>query len=162
VWEGLLDGTIDMMSSDHAPHTREEKEVGWTKMWSAHTGTPGIQYQYPLLLDLVNKGKLSLERAIEIVCSRPAEVFGLAQTKGVIAPGADADLVVADMDAPWTITNASVLSRCGWTPYDGRECSASIERTILRGQEIYVDGNVIGQPGQGRMAVAEEPVAASA
>ena len=82
VWEGLLDGTIDMMSSDHAPHTREEKEVGWTKMWSSHTGTPGIQYQLPLLLDLVNDGKLTLERAIEAVCSRPAEVFGLGQTQG--------------------------------------------------------------------------------
>ena len=82
VWEGLLDGTIDMMSSDHAPHTREEKEVGWTKMWSAHTGTPGIQYQLPLLLDLVNKGKLTLERAIEAVCSRPAEVFGLGADEG--------------------------------------------------------------------------------
>jgi len=162
VWEGLLDGTIDMMSSDHAPHTREEKEVGWTKMWSSHTGTPGVQYQLPLLLDLVNQGKLTLERAIEAVCSRPAEVFGLGQTKGVITPGADADLVVVDLDSPWTITNDSVLSRCGWTPYDGRECSASIERTLLRGQDIYVDGKVTGRPGQGRMARAEAPVAATA
>jgi dihydroorotase-like cyclic amidohydrolase len=80
----------------------------------------------------------------------------------VIATGADADLVVVDLNSPWTITNDSVLSRCGWTPYDGRQCSVSIERTILRGQDIYVDGNVIGQPGQGRMAVAEEPVAATA
>jgi dihydroorotase len=150
------------MSSDHAPHTREEKEVGWTQMWSAHTGTPGIQYQLPLLLDLVNQGKLPLDRAIEVVCSRPAEVFGLKQTKGVIAPGADADLVVADLDGAWTITNDSVLSRCGWTPYDGRECSVSIERTLLRGQEIYADGKVTGAPGQGRMARAEETVAATA
>jgi dihydroorotase-like cyclic amidohydrolase len=150
------------MSSDHAPHTREEKEVGWTKRWSAHTGTPGVQYQLPLLLDLVNKGKLTLERALEAVCSRPAEVFGLKQTKGVIAPGADADLVVVDLDSPWTITNDSVLSRCGWTPYDGRECSVAIERTILRGREIYVDGKVVGQPGYGRQAVAETPVAATA
>jgi dihydroorotase len=162
VWEGLLDGTIDMMSSDHAPHTREEKEVGWTKMWSAHTGTPGIQYQLPLLLDLVNQGKITLERAIESVCSRPAEVFGLGQTKGVITPGADADLVVVDLDSPWTITNDSVLSRCGWTPYDGRACSVSIERTLLRGQDIYVDGKVTGQPGQGHMARAAETVAATA
>jgi dihydroorotase (multifunctional complex type) len=162
VWEGLLDGTIDMLSSDHAPHTREEKEVGWTKMWSAHTGTPGVQYQLPLLLELVNKGKLTLERALEVVCSRPAEVFGLKQTKGVIATGADADLVVVDLDSPWTITNDSVLSRCGWTPYDGRECSVAIERTILRGREIYVDGKVVGQPGCGRQAVAETPVAATA
>jgi dihydroorotase-like cyclic amidohydrolase len=151
-----------MMSSDHAPHTREEKEVGWTKMWSAHTGTPGVQYQLPLLLELVNQGKISLERAIEIVCSRPAEVFGLKQTKGVIAPGADADLVVVDMDSPWTITNDSVLSRCGWTPYDGRACQVSIDRTILRGHDIYVDGKVTGQPGHGRQAITETAVATTA
>jgi dihydroorotase len=162
VWEGLLDGTIDMMSSDHAPHTREEKEVGWTQMWSAHTGTPGVQYQLPMLLDVVNQGKISLERAIEAVCSRPAEVFGLKQTKGVIVPGADADLVVVDMDSPWTITNDSVLSRCGWTPYDGRECSVNIDRTLLRGEDVYADGKVVGQPGYGRHAVAENPVAAKA
>jgi dihydroorotase-like cyclic amidohydrolase len=154
VWEGLLDGTIDMLSSDHGPHTREEKEVGWDKMWSAHTGTPGIQYQLPLLLDEVLDGKLSLKRAVELVAGRPAEVFGLAGTKGVIAPGADADLAIVDLDAPWTITNDGVLSRCGWTPYDGRACRVSVERTLLRGDEIYADGTVTGAPGQGRMAVA--------
>jgi dihydroorotase len=154
VWEGLLDGTIDMLSSDHGPHTREEKDVGWEQMWSAHTGTPGIQYQLPLLLDAVHEGKLSLERAVELTCSRPAEVFGLKATKGSIAPGADADLAIVDLDAPWTITNDGVLSRCGWTPYDGRDCRVSVERTLLRGNEIYADGTVTGAPGQGRMAVA--------
>jgi dihydroorotase len=154
IWEGLLDGTIDMLSSDHAPHTREEKEIGWEKMWSAHTGTPGIQYQLPLLLDDALAGKLSPERAVELTASRPAEVFGLGQRKGVIAPGRDADLAIVDLDAPWTISNDGVLSRCGWTPYDGRECKVRVERTLLRGNEIYVDGTVTGEPGQGRMAVA--------
>lgn len=64
IWEGMVDGTIDICSSDHAPHTREEKEIGWTKMWSCHTGTPGIQYYYPLLLDAVNKGHLTLDRVV--------------------------------------------------------------------------------------------------
>jgi dihydroorotase-like cyclic amidohydrolase len=123
-------------------------------MWSAHTGTPGIQYQLPLLLEQVLDGVLSLERAVELVASRPAEVVGLAKTKGLIAPGHDADLVIVDLDAPWTITNDGVLSRCGWTPYDGRDCRVSVERTLLRGDEIYADGTVIGAPGQGRMAVA--------
>lgn len=154
VWEGLLDGTIDMLSSDHAPHTREEKEIGWEQMWSAHTGTPGIQYQLPLLLDRVLQGMLSLERAVELTASRPAEVFGLARSKGAIAPGLDADLVVVDLDRPWTITHDGALSRCGWTPYDGRECRVSVERTFLRGVEIYADGAVTGGPGRGRMAVA--------
>jgi dihydroorotase-like cyclic amidohydrolase len=151
-----------MLSSDHAPHTREEKEVGWEKMWSAHTGTPGVQYQLPLLLEAALDGKLSLERAVEVTASRPAEVFGLA-SKGVIAPGADADLVVIDLDQPWTITDAADLSRCGWTPYDGRQCRVRVERTFLRGAEIYADGKVTGVPGQGRMVVpANSPAAVAA
>jgi dihydroorotase (multifunctional complex type) len=154
VTEGLLDGTIDMLSSDHGPHTREEKDVGWEQMWSAHTGTPGVQYQLPLLLQMAGDGTLSLERAVELTASRPAEVFGLAATKGAIAPGMDADLVVVDLDSPWTITNDGALSRCGWTPYDGRECRVAVERTFLRGVEIYADGTVTGTPGFGRMAVA--------
>jgi dihydroorotase len=154
VWEGLLDGTIDMLSSDHGPHTREEKDVGWEKMWSAHTGTPGVQYQLPLLLEEAGRGTLSLERAVELTAARPAEVFGLKATKGAIAPGLDADLAIVDLDKPWQITNEGALSRCGWTPYDGRNCRVSVERTFLRGVEIYADGSVSGAPGLGRMAVA--------
>ncbi len=154
IWEGVRDGTIDLLSSDHAPHLREEKEIGWTKMWSAHTGTPGIQYQYPLLLDAAVRGKLPLERAVEMVAAAPARAFGLEASKGGIVPGRDADLVIADLNHPWTITNAGVLSRCGWTPYDGVECRVAIERTFVRGTEVFADGKVVGQPGWGRMAVA--------
>jgi dihydroorotase-like cyclic amidohydrolase len=157
VWEGLNDGTIDMLSSDHAPHTREEKEVGWTQMWKAHTGTPGIQYQLPLLLDAVKRGELTLERAVELTASRPAEVFGLAGVKGSIEVGADADLVVIDPDRHWTVTNDSDLSKCGWTPYDGHELSVAVETTILRGQTIYAGGRVTVEPGFGQMATAAAP-----
>jgi dihydroorotase len=153
VWEGLNDGTIDIISSDHAPHTREEKEIGWTEMWSAHTGTPGIQYYYPLVLDAVGKGLLSLERAIDAMAFQPAKKFGLEGVKGQIAVGSDADLVIADLNSPWTITNDEVLSRCGWTPYDGREVSAHIDTTLLRGEPVFDNGKVTGTPGQGRIAV---------
>ncbi len=154
VWEGMRDGTIDIASSDHAPHTREEKEIGWTQMWSAHTGTPGIQYYYPLLLDAVNRGELALERVVDMVATKPAEAFGLSGIKGSLQVGADADLVIADMDAPWTITNDGVLSRIGWTPYDGREVSATIDRTFVRGHEVFADGTVVGEPGFGKLAAA--------
>lgn len=157
VWEGLNDGTIDMLSSDHAPHTREEKEVGWTEMWKSHTGTPGIQYQLPLLLDAVKAGELTLERAVELTASRPAAVFGLDGVKGTIGVGADADLVVIDNDRRWTITNDADLSKCGWTPYDGHELSVAVETTILRGQEIYAGGRVTVEPGFGQMATAAAP-----
>lgn len=152
VWEGMRDGTIDIASSDHAPHTREEKEVGWTEMWSSHTGTPGIQYYYPLLLDAVARGRLTLERVVELVAGAPARRFGLAGVKGALQVGADADVVVADLDAPWTIRDADVLSKIGWTPYDGREVSARIERTYVRGGEVFANGQITGKPGHGQLA----------
>ena len=150
----MRDGTIDVVASDHAPHTREEKEIGWTKMWSSHTGTPGIQYYYPLLLDAVAKGELSLDRVVAMAAGMPAEKFGLAASKGAIEVGRDADLVIADLDAEWTITNDGVLSRCGWTPYDGVTCRARIEHTYVRGEAVLTDGKVVGTPGQGRLAAA--------
>jgi dihydroorotase len=153
IWEGMRDGTIDMCSSDHAPHTREEKEVGWTKMWSAHTGTPGIQYYYPLLLDAVTRGELTLDRVTSLVAYEPAAKFGLASSKGAIEVGRDADIVIANLNAPWTITNAGVLSRCGWTPYDGRTISANIEHTLVRGEAVLEDTKLVGVAGQGRLAV---------
>jgi dihydroorotase (multifunctional complex type) len=153
VWEGLNDGTIDCISSDHAPHTREEKEIGWTQMWSSHTGTPGIQYYYPLVLDAVKKGLVSLERAVDAVAFQPAKHFDLEGAKGRIAVGYDADLVIADLDSPWTITNDGVLSRCGWTPYDGRSIAAHIDSTFVRGELVLDNGQVVGKPGQGKIAI---------
>src|SRR6185437_6295850 len=96
IWAGMRDGTIDIASSDHAPHTREEKEIGWTQMWSSHTGTPGIQYYYPLLLDAAARGELTLERVVQLAASVPADKFGLSASKGAIEVGRDADLVIAD------------------------------------------------------------------
>ncbi|HEY2043478.1 MAG TPA: dihydroorotase family protein [Jatrophihabitans sp.] len=156
VWEGLRDGTIDMVSSDHAPHTRDEKEIGWTEMWSSHTGTPGIQYYYPLLLDAVKHGKLTLERVVDAAAFQPAKAFGLEGMKGQIAVGYDADIVVADLDTTWTITNDDVLSKVGWTPYDGRTIGARIQTTLVRGEPVYLDGTVVGKAGQGQMAVARK------
>lgn len=154
VWEGMRDGTIDIAASDHAPHTREEKEVGWTEMWSSHTGTPGIQYYYELMLDAVNRGLISLERTVDMVAHVPAEKFGLAGVKGALQVGADADIVIADMAREWTITDDDVLSKIGWTPYAGRTISARIERTLVRGTDVYVDGEVVGVPGYGQLAAA--------
>ncbi len=156
IWQGMRDGTIDVCSSDHAPHTREEKEIGWKQMWSAHTGTPGIQYYYPLLLDAVNRDELTIERVVELVAASPAKHFGLSGVKGSIEVGCDADLVIADMNQPWTISNDDVLSRSGWTPYDGRTLSAAITHTFVRGTEVYADGQVVGKPGHGRLATSAE------
>ncbi|MFI6292489.1 dihydroorotase family protein [Nonomuraea sp. NPDC050790] len=151
IWDGMRDGTIDIAASDHAPHTREEKEIGWTRMWSSHTGTPGIQYFYPLLLDAALSGRIPLERVVEMAAEAPAREFGLP-AKGALLPGRDADIVIADPDAPWTITDAGVLSKVGWTPYAGVTCGVRIDRTFVRGVEVYGEGQVVGHPGHGHQA----------
>lgn len=150
-WAALNDGTIDIIATDHAPHTREEKEVGWTNMWKAHSGSPHIQFYVPLTLDAVNKGMISLERAVEVLAAAPARIFGMYPRKGVIAVGSDADLAIVDLKARRTITNDEVLSKIGYTPYAGREVQGVVEQTLVRGRVVYRDGKVIGEPGYGKL-----------
>ena len=149
VWDALRNGSIDMVASDHAPHTREEKEVGWTDAWAAHTGTPGIQDQLPLLLDAVHEGKLSLARCVDLTSAAPARIFNIDK-KGSLAPGSDADIVLVDLGRPWTITNEAVESKIGWTPYHGRSGTGSVVRTLVRGTDVYANGEVTGLPGHGK------------
>lgn len=151
VWEALNDGTINMLSSDHAPHTREEKEVGWEDCWACHTGTPGIQEQYPLLLDESMGGRIPLTRVAEVVAEEPATEFRLAE-KGFLKPGFDADIVIFDPNDQTRHSSDGVLSKCGWTCYDGRVTRGRIHRTLVRGRDVYVDRKVVGEPGWGRLA----------
>lgn len=151
LWEALRDGTIDLVSTDHAPHTREEKEPGWTDGWKAHTGTPSTQFYVPMLLDAARSGRLTLERVVELTSTAPARVFGL-EHKGRIEVGADADLAIVDLDATLEIRDEIVLSKIGWTPYAGRRVRGAIDRTLVRGRVVYEDGTVTGIPGWGRQA----------
>ena len=151
VWAALNDGTINMLSSDHAPHTRQEKEVGWEDCWACHTGTPGIQEQYPLLLDESMNGKISLTRVAEVVAEEPATEFKLSE-KGFLKPGYDADIMIFDPKDQTRHSADSVLSKCGWTCYDGRVTRGRIHRTMVRGRDVYVDREVVGEPGWGKLA----------
>lgn len=114
LWWALQTGLIDMVATDHAPHTIEEKSVGYEQ---APAGVPGVEFLLPLLFDAVNANKLSLRRLVEVCCIKPARRFGLPQ--GEIAVGRDADLVVIDPAKKKTITRADVRSKCGWSPYEG-------------------------------------------
>jgi dihydroorotase len=160
LWEALRDGTIDLFSTDHAPHTREEKEPGWTDGWKAQTGTPSTQFYVPLLLDAVHRRLLSLERLVEITSEQPARRFGLGR-KGRLDVGADADLAIVDLDHEHEIRDDEVLSKIGWTPYHGRTVRGSVETTIVRGSVVYQNGRVTGTPGWGVQAVPK-PLTSSA
>ncbi len=153
VYEGFRDGTVDIMATDHAPHLREEKEPGWTDGWKAHTGTPSEQFYLSFLLTDVAAGKLTLERLVDATATRPAKLFGLYPRKGAIRVGADADIVLVDPKKQRTIADADVLSKCGWTPYAGKQVTGVPVHTILRGSVIYDDGKVAVKEGFGKQAV---------
>ena len=140
IWAGIADGTVDVLGSDHAPHTREEKDHAYP---ASHSGMTGVQTLVPIMLDHVNAGRLSLARFVDLTSAGPQRIFGLA-TKGRIAMGYDADLTIVDMGRTETIRNAQVASRCGWTPYDGVTVKGWPVATVVRGRTAMRDGQVIG------------------
>ena len=152
VRQALLDGTVDVIATDHAPHLAEEKEPGWTDGWKAHTGTPSAQDYLSLLLNDIHEDRLTLGRLVDLTATRPAKIFGLYPRKGAIQVGADADIVAVDPEKQITITNDNVLSKCGWTPYADCKVRGVPVHTIVRGQFVYESGKVVGQPGYGRLA----------
>ena len=104
------------------------------------------------MLDAMHKGKLSLERVVDLTSGAPARIFDLA-TKGSLTPGSDADVALVDLNREWTITNEAVESKIGWTPYHGRQITGAIARTLVRGTDVYANGEVVGSPGHGKQVV---------
>jgi dihydroorotase (multifunctional complex type) len=129
LWWALGKGLIDIIATDHAPHTIEEKSVGYER---APAGVPGVEFLLPLLFDAVNTDKISLARLVEVCCRNPAQRFGLP--KGEIAVGLDADLVVVDPDIKKTITREAVQSKCGWSPYEGLTLRGWPVMAVVRGR----------------------------
>ena len=149
LWEGIHDGTVDLVGTDHAPHTREEKEIGWTDMWRSPGGEPQIQDYLRLFLTEVNRGRLTLDQVVRLTSYNPARRFGVYPRKGVIQVGSDADLVIVDMTKEETIQNKTTYTKVGWTPYDGQKVKGVPIATIVRGKVVMENGNVIGKPGDG-------------
>lgn len=151
MWKAVQDGTIDVVGSDHGPHTREEKEVGWTDMYTAPGGSPMIEQYLRLLLTEVNSGRLTLERVVELCCYSPAKLTGYYGRKGAIIPGADADLVVLDMDHEEVLHAEHSHYMCGWMSAEDLPSKGRPQMTILRGKVIMEDGNVTAEKGSGQL-----------
>jgi allantoinase len=148
LWKGLRDGTIDMVTSEHAPGERAEKEVGWADIWKAWGGVPAIETMLPVLLsEGVNKRRISLTALQRVCCENPAKVFGLYPRKGVIQKGADADLVIVDLKIRRKVRAEDLHYKVGWTPYEGWTLKGWPMMTIRRGEPLYEDEQVIGKPG---------------
>jgi dihydroorotase len=138
LWNGITQGVIDSIGSDHSPHTREEKAHAYPK---THSGMTGVQTLVPMMLNNVNAGRLSLLRFVDLTSAGPARVFNIA-AKGRIAAGYDADLTVVDLKRRETITDRWIASRSGWTPYDGVTVTGWPVGTVVRGHKVMWEGHL--------------------
>tara|TARA_R110000782_G_scaffold90636_2_gene173728 strand:- start:889 stop:2229 length:1341 start_codon:yes stop_codon:yes gene_type:complete len=143
LWRALNAGIVDVMGSDHAPHSIEEKARPYP---ASPSGMPGVQTMVPIMLTHVNSGKLSLQRFVELTSAGPQRVFGLAD-KGRIAEGYHADFTVVDLKRKETITAEWSKSKCGWTPFDGFEATGWPVATIVRGSFVMRDGEIVAKGG---------------
>ena len=141
IWQALRSGIVDILGSDHAPHTLEEKAKPYP---NSPSGMPGVQTLVPVMLDHVNKGRLSLERFVDLTSHGPARIFGISR-KGRIAEGYDADLTIVDLQKKRRIENNWIESKCSWTPYDGYEVIGWPQGTFVRGQKVMWDDQILGK-----------------
>ena len=144
--QALHDGRIAVIGTDHAPHLLSQKEGGCAR---AASGMPMIQFSLVTMLELVDKGVLSLERLVELMCHNPARLFEV-RNRGFLREGYQADVVLVRPNSRWVCTKDTILSKCGWSPMEGHEFSWQVERTLCNGHTVYADGAVdadyIGQP----------------
>lgn len=151
MWDAIVNGTIDVVGSDHGPHTKEEKEIGWEDMYTAPGGQPMIQHYLQLMLNKVNEGVLPLERVVEIACTNPAKLAGYYPRKGSISVGADADLVVLDMEHEEILRAENTLYRVGWASTEGLFAKGKGIITIAQGRVVFENDEVTALTGSGRI-----------
>ncbi len=136
LWEALLNDKIDVIATDHAPHTLEEKKQVYTK---APSGGPLVQHALPAMLQAYKQEKISLEKIVEKMCHNPAKIFQI-EKRGFIRKGYYADLVIFDTSLPWTVTKENVLYKCGWSPFEGTTFHSKVLYTLVNGNVVYNKG----------------------
>lgn len=134
----VVEGRIDVIATDHAPHTMDEKALPYAKCPS---GGPLVQHALVAMLELVHEGVFTLEQVVEKMCHAPARMFAV-KDRGYVREGYKADLVLMDMDAPWTVDRSNILSKCGWSPFEGYRFRARVLNTWVNGRMVYADGRV--------------------
>jgi dihydropyrimidinase len=151
LWTGLAQGFVQTLGSDHAPFTVKDKVVGERDIFEAGFGMPGIETMLPLTLgEALRAGRLTVPQLAAAASENAAKIFGLYPRKGVIKPGADADLVVVDPDAEWTVSARDLHSRAGYTCFEGWRVQGRIVMSWLRGRPLVKDGRLHQLPGYGR------------
>ena len=153
MWEFVRDGSIDIIGSDHAPYTKEEKEKGSEDIFTPPAGFPGLSTRLPLLFTAVKEGKIKLDKMVELICENPARIFGLYPKKGTIAVGSDADFVIFDPNKNGIISKDKMFTKCRDSAlvYDGWKVYGKPEMTIVRGKVVFSDGEINVSPGYGEI-----------
>ena len=142
LWQAVTEGVVDVVGSDHAPHTLEEKARPYPE---SPSGMTGVQTLLPLLLDHMNAGRLSLKRLIDLTSAGAARIYDI-EGKGGIAPGFDADFTIVDLKAERTISNDWIASKVGWTPFDGMAVRGWPVATVIRGRVVMREDEILGDP----------------
>ncbi len=155
LWQALLDGIVDMIATDHAPHSIEEKTN--PNIWNCDCGFPGVETQMPLMLTEVNRGRASINQYVRWSAANPAKAWGMYPHKGVIQAGADADIVLVDMRRDEVIDQGTLLSKSKITPWHGRRITAKPVMTMVRGRVVMQDGEIVAAAGTGRAARQQMP-----
>ena len=160
IWQGILDGTLELFTSDHSPWNYADKTAGGpnTPFNRVPNGVPGIETRLPLLFSAaVNGGRISFQKFAELTAGAPARLFGLSPRKGAIALGADADLAIWDSDRVVTIRNALLHHATDHTPYEGQTVRGWPVMTIARGEVVWDDGQLLSRPGRGQFIARHRP-----
>ena len=139
LWVAIKNNVVDVLGSDHAPHLKENKDKEYP---NSPSGMPGVQTIFPVMLNHVNDGKLTLQQLINLMCENPCKIFGI-KNKGFIKEGFDADLTIADMNKEVIIKNEMIASKCGWTPFNNYKVKGFPVGTIVNGNLVMSDGKVI-------------------
>lgn len=148
-WDHLLRGNIDTIGTDHAPHTRAEKDVGFENIWQTAPGVPNLETYLALLLGEVNKGRLSIAQLVRLTSENPAKILGFPH-KGSLLPGRDADITVIDLERGWDVDENALETKPKWSPFAGEHMTGKAVMTIVRGRVVMEEGKIVGEPGWGR------------
>ena len=140
-WEGINNGSIDFVATDHAPYEIEsEKAKEGMNIWTAFPGIPGVETMVPVVVsEGYNKGRISLSKLVEVLSTNAAKHYGLYPKKGALNIGSDADFTIIDLDKEWTIERETMVSMCGYTPLEGMELKGKVAKTVVRGNLVYQD-----------------------
>jgi len=143
LWRAVAEGVVDVIGSDHAPHTLEEKAKPYP---ASPSGMPGVQTTLPLMLSQVASGRMPMERVVDLLCHGPQRIYQISG-KGRIARGYDADFALVDLKQSRVLRDADMGTKVKWTPFDGMTVTGIPVRTVIRGKTVMLDGKLVGTPG---------------